>query len=158
MLLAGACAINPPESLCQREASCQHSNPREATLGLLQELSVPPLQHNTEFSTKQSSSCCCLKLLNLIKSHTRSQTALGKLSTQGHLEGHHCQPARDRGGRSTRALETEMLHQTQGPLSCCALPTTLSPTAVPELQCPHQCAQKAQLLQENIAQGKQVTG
>lgn len=32
-----------------------------------------------------------------------------------------------------------MLHQTQGPGSCCALPTTLPPTAGPEqggLQCP----------------------
>lgn len=78
MLLAGARAINPPKSMCQREASCQH---RKARLGLLQKLNVPSLRHNTEFSTKESSSCCCLKLLNLIKSHTCSQTALGKLST-----------------------------------------------------------------------------
>lgn len=93
MLLAGARAINPPESMCWREASCQHSNPRKARLGLFQQLSVPSLQHNTQFSTKESSSCCCLKLLNLIKSDTHSQTALGKLSThtpQGHPEGHHC--------------------------------------------------------------------
>lgn len=153
MLLAGARAINPSESMCQREASCQHSNPREARLGLLQQLSVPSLQHNTEFSTTESSSCCGLKLLNLIKSHTRSQTALGKLRTrtpQGHPEGHHCQSARDRGGRNTRALETEMLHQTQGPCQLLCPPhhtaTKEQPLSKPGLQCPHQCAQKTYLL------------
>lgn len=49
MLLVGTCAINCPESMCQKEASCQHSNPRKARLGLLQQLSVPSLQHNTQF-------------------------------------------------------------------------------------------------------------